>query len=330
MKTNRMGFSRLKIRGILLGLVLSGAVGAAPLWADDNQVGLQMEVDKRQVEMGDTLTVTLEFKQVGSGGAMVVQEPSIPTPEHFTIRYTSSSTRLVMMNQQMYQVSTTQITLVATQPGQETLGPASMIYQDARLGKRELQSNGALVTVVPKPAFSLFGHKSETPEASAPATAAAAADDLRDVKPLLPESFGVFEVLFWLLVALLIAGFIYRRVRRPGKKTSVIPETEEERLRAAFKKVFSDDLPSKEFCLRLASLVRECLGVRFDFPAADCTTGEILKALGQKEAPEDVREAAEKCLKTCDRVVYADGNLGSKENLRAWTVSLLPKSQKKK
>jgi len=326
---NRKPLNRRKMTGALLGgaLILWGLLGCpASLRADDNQVGLEMEVDKRQVEVGDTLTVTLDFKQTGSGNSMVIQDPSIPTPEHFEIRGTSSSTRLVMMNQQMYQVSTTQFTLVATQPGQETLGPASMIYQDAKFGKRELQSNGTLVTVVAKSAFSLFGNSSPAPTA---APAAPPPDQLRDVKPLLPESFAFLGWIILFLIILLTAGLIYRRSRRSEKKTISIPESEEDRFKSALKKLFAEDLPAKEFCLRLASLVRECLQVRYDFPAADYTTGEIVKTLKQKNAPEDVREAAEKCLKTCDRVVYADGNLSAKENLRALALLLLPKTQKR-
>ena len=223
--------------GALLGgaLILWGLLGCpASLRADDNQVGLQMEVDKRQVEVGDTLTVTLDFKQTGSGNSMVIQDPSIPTPEHFEIRGTSSSTRLVMMNQQMYQVSTTQFTLVATQPGQETLGPASMVYQDAKLGKRELQSNGTLVTVVAKSAFSLFGNSSSTP--NAPAAVSAASDQLRDVKPLLPESFAFLGWIILFLIILLTAGLIYRRSRRSEKKTVSIPESEEDRFKIRLEK----------------------------------------------------------------------------------------------
>ena len=38
--------------------------------------------------------------------------------------------------------------------------------------------------------------------------------------------------------------------------------------------------------------------------------------------------AAEKCLKTCDRVLYADGNLTGRDNLRALCSALLPKAPK--
>jgi hypothetical protein len=149
------------------------------------------------------------------------------------------------------------------------------------------------------------------------------------VKPLLPESFAFLGWIILFLIILLTAGLIYRRSRRSEKKTVSIPESEEDRFKIALKKLFNEDLEAKEFCLRLASLIRECLQVRYDFPATDYTTSEIVKTLKQKNAPEDVREAAEKCLKTCDRVVYADGNLSAKENLRALALLLLPKTQKR-
>jgi hypothetical protein len=43
---------------------------------------------------------------------------------------------------------------------------------------------------------------------------------------------------------------------------------------------------------------------------------------------EEDKSAAEKCLKTCDRVLYADGNLTGRDALRVACSSLLPKGQK--
>src|SRR5271157_1766603 len=41
-------------------------------------LGLRMEVDKRQVEGGESLTLSLEYKQVGNTGSSSFQEPSLP------------------------------------------------------------------------------------------------------------------------------------------------------------------------------------------------------------------------------------------------------------
>src|ERR1700722_19951607 len=196
---------RVLLSAGILGLSLGAAVAAD---APADQMGLRLDVDKRQVEVGDSLTLTVEFKQIGSGNGMEIEGRSIPTPENFDLRSTPSSTQIIESNGQIYQVSDPKIALVATKEGQETLGPASLIYQDPKLGKKEIQSNGLSVTVTPKTAFSLFGH-------SAPASAAAAPpalpqDGFRDVKPLLPESFGFFKWLILFLLVLLVTGLFTR------------------------------------------------------------------------------------------------------------------------
>ncbi len=317
----------------LLALLLG--LGFCPAWADDassDQMGLRLDVDKRQVAVGDSLTLTVEFKQIGSGNGMEIQGPSVPTPENFDISSSSSSTQVIENNGQIYQVSDTKITLVARKEGQETLGPASLIYQDPKLGKREIQSNGVLVTVTAKTPFSLFGHSAAPASpATAVPTAAPSPDGLRDVKPLLPESFGVFKWLILFLLVILIVGLIFRlRMRSAPRTQGAAAGMDEDRWKDSLKKLFNEDLDTKAFCLKLSIWIRECLQERFGFTAVDYTTGEILKALRQAKASEEVREAAEKCLRVCDRVIYAEGNLGSKDNLKTWAATLAPKASKKK
>src|ERR1017187_10275238 len=100
-----------------------------------------MDVDKRQVEVGDSLVLSIEFKQIGSGNATASGEPSISTPEHFEIRGQSSATQVTIINQQTAMLSTTRLTLVATKAGDETLGPALLLYQDSQGKKKEIKSN---------------------------------------------------------------------------------------------------------------------------------------------------------------------------------------------
>src|ERR1700722_19520968 len=144
---------RVLLSAGILGLSLGAAVAAD---APADQMGLRLDVDKRQVEVGDSLTLTVEFKQIGSGNGMEIEGPSIPTPENFDLRSTQSSTQIIESNGQIYQVSDTKITLVATKEGQETLGPASLIYQDPKLGKKENPTKRFLRDGAPKDGFFLF------------------------------------------------------------------------------------------------------------------------------------------------------------------------------
>src|SRR5260221_14748115 len=107
-----------KFLAIVLNLAfLSGFTG---LSAQEAEVGLKLDVDQRQVEVGGKLTVTVEFKQIGTG-IQSISEPSIATSEHFEIEGRSSAAQVVMANKQTATISTTKLTLVATKPGEETI-----------------------------------------------------------------------------------------------------------------------------------------------------------------------------------------------------------------
>ena len=138
----------------------------------------------------------------------------------------------------------------------------------------------------------------------------------------------MFLILIWIAIALLIAGFIWRQMRKTPKAVSTAPVGKAAQLREAWKKLGKDDLDAKEFCLGLSNLVRECLQFRLGFEAVDLTTEEILKELNQKKLTDDERVATEKCLKACDRVLYADGNLTGRDSLRTMCSTLLPKAPK--
>ncbi len=308
-----------------------GSLGVSPVMAQQqgDTIGLRMDVDKRQVEVGDHLTVSVEFKQVGIGGNSATGEPSISTPEHFEIQGQSSSTQVTIINQQEAMVSTTRLNLVATKAGDETLGPALLIYQDPQGQKHEIKSNVVSVTVVEKTGFSLFGKKKSEPTPT-PESTPQVTDEPRDLKPLLNDSHSGLRVAFWILVAILVAGFLWWHFRdkSPGTSSPIVPLGKAAQLRDSWKKLSNEDLSSKEFCLGLSSLIRECLQYRFNFSAIDYTTEEILKELSKAKISDDDKIAVEKCLKTCDRVLYADGNLTGRDNLRTLCSPLLPKAPK--
>jgi len=307
------------------------ALTVQTLWAQQTEtIGLRLDVDKRQVEVGDNLVVSIEFKQLESGNSTASGEPSIATPEHFEIRGQSTATQVSIINQKTAMISTTRLTLVATKPGDETLGPALLIFQDPQGNKREIKSNVVTVTVIEKKPFSLFGSKKSAPSPT-PETAPQSADEPRDVKPLMQDSGNGFRIVFWLVVALVIAGFVWWKSRGGEKTTAAqeIPLGKAAQLRESWKKLGNEDLSSKEYCLLLSSLVRECLQYRFDFPAVHSTTEEILRTLEKVKATENERSAAEKLLKTCDRVLHADGNLTGRDSLKSLCSALLPKAQNK-
>ena len=297
--------------------------------APDDQVGLKLEVNKRQLEVGDSLTVSLEFRRIGSGGTMVSESPSIPTLEKFDIHGRSSSTRVMMVNGRMSEISTTNIHLTATQPGDVTLGPALVIVEDPQLGRRELKSNTVVVTVTPHKSFSLFHKKPAAPPSAAAAPAAAQPpDDLHDIRGLLP--MPSFPWIFLILPAVLLAlGMaLYRYLHRKSPRTKAEPaKGPAEQLRARYRVLEGEEMPGDEFCRGASALARACLQYRYGFAAEDRTSFEVSAELKRLKASESVREATEKCLRTCDRVLYAEGTLSAtqRDSVRQALSGLLPK-----
>ena len=320
----------IKFLGMSLALLF---LAAAPgLLRAQTEVGLKMDVDKRELEVGDSLTLTLDFKQVGTSNSAVVQAPSIPSSENFDIVGDFSSNRVQMLGNNLTAVSTTTYRMVATKAGTVQLGPALLIYQTPDGKRREMKSNIVTVAVSEKTGFSLFGKKKAEPT-PAPAGAAPAAvpspDDLRGIKGLPPDSFSWISFFFWLVVLIVIVGFIWRQFhKKPAGSAKAIPVGKEAELNRAWKKLADDSLEPKEFALGLSNLVRECLQYRFGFAAVDYTTEEIFKELLKNKVANDEKNAVEKCLKTSDRVLYADGNLTGREALRSACAVLLPKIKK--
>jgi len=152
---------------------------------------------------------------------------------------------------------------------------------------------------------------------------------LRGIKGLPPDSFSWISFFFWLVVLIVIVGFIWRQFhKKPAGSAKAIPVGKEAELNRAWKKLADDSLEPKEFALGLSNLVRECLQYRFGFAAVDYTTEEIFKELLKNKVANDEKNAVEKCLKTSDRVLYADGNLTGREALRSACAVLLPKIKK--
>jgi len=206
-------------------------------------------------------------------------------------------------------------------------------YLDSRSKKKEISSEPVTVTIGEKSVFSFLKKKSP-PVASRPTAnvnpfSAAPPNSMGELKPLAPEeSHWFLKTLFGLALFGVIVGFAWRLTRSSPKGLEPPPAEKAAQLKDAWKKLANEDLSGKEFCLGLSSLVRECLQYRFGFAAVDSTTEEILRELEKHKLTDNEREAAEKCLKVCDVVLYADANLTGRDKLRGLCSSLLPKAQK--
>ena len=202
---------------------------AAPLKAQvpsqGEEVGLRLDVDKRQVEVGESLSLTLEFKQLVVGGNVVSAEPNFPTPELFQVRGSFTSTQVTIVNQKTAQVTTTHLTLAAVKPGRETLGPASVIFQDPSGKRRDITSNVINVTVTEKKSFSIFGGTKAAPAPQGNQPSPSQTDDaLRGLKPLLPDPFLLLlKIAVWIFHH--YAGCGFHRLENLGFETEIAQKT---------------------------------------------------------------------------------------------------------
>ena len=232
MKTNGSNWKRAW--ALLLMIFVLAAPLAAQAPSQGEEVGLRLDVDKRQLEVGESLSLIIEFKQLVVGGNVISAEPNLPTPELFQARSSSTSTQVTIVNQKTAQVTTTHITLEAVKPGSETLGPASVIFQDPSGKRREITSNVINVTVTEKKGFSIFGGAKPTPppEGNQPSTSQPD-DALRGLKPLLPDPLlFLFKAGLLILILLLIVGFIgaaHAHTGQPADPRLVIRRVEHDR-----------------------------------------------------------------------------------------------------
>lgn len=312
----------------LMAMILLLPLGA---WAGSvttpDEAGLRLLVDQREVEVGSSVKVSIEFRHIGNE-SVALGSPQLATPEHFQMGWaTSSFTNVVYDQGKEVVTSTNQFDLKAVSEGEQTLGPAILIYQDAHGKKIELKSNQVTIKVVPKSGFSIFGKKKAEAQAAVPT---ATPDDLSDLKPLMPESHLLLRFLVWGAVALLILGFLLWKfvLSKPSAPAQAPPPEKATQLRDRWKKLADEDLEAKEFCSALSSLARECLQYRYGFQAVNFTTEEVLREVAKAKATDDERVAADRILKTCDRVLHADANLTGRDNLRALCSALLPKIRK--
>jgi hypothetical protein len=317
---------RTKRNWMAMMLVLPLWAWAGPVTTPD-EAGLRLLVDQREVEVGSSVKVSIEFRHIGNE-SVAMGSPQLPALEHFQMGWATSSFTNVAYNQGKEVVtSTNQFDLKAVSEGEQTLGPALLIYQDSHGKKIELRSNQVTIKVVPKTGFSIFGKKKAGAQPPVPT---ATPEDLSDLKPLMPESHLLLRFLVWGAVALLVLGFVLWKffLSKPSAPATAPTPGKAAQLRDRWKKLADEDLSSKEFCEGLSSLARECVQYRYGFQAVNFTTEEVLRAMAKVKSTDDERVAVDKILRTCDRVLHADANLTGRDNLRALCSALLPKVPK--
>jgi hypothetical protein len=137
---------------------------------------------------------------------------------------------------------------------------------------------------------------------------------LRDIKP--PEDVPVRSYrLLWVLASLVAVGALgyalYRWLKR-DKPVRTVQEPKaplDVRILGALDELQKQNLPAqgrvREFYFRLSEIVRTYLGERYGFEALECTSAELLQALGKVHAPGLPAEELKHFVAQADLVKFA-------------------------
>jgi hypothetical protein len=155
---------------------------------------------------------------------------------------------------------------------------------------------------------------------STPAKVAAAANDIRDLKPPLVITTG-WEWLWWTLGALAALVILYCLWRRWRKQQSLVPVVPPVPAHVRARQKLADALAllsqPKPFCIAVSDVSRVYLEERFNFHAPERTTEEFLRELaGTDLLTADQKDSLSRFLESCDLVKFARYEPGEPE-LRA-------------
>ena len=113
-----------------------------------------------------------------------------------------------------------------------------------------------------------------------------AVNDIRDIKPpvdisnLYRVALVILAVLLAAILVILIGGRVFARWRRRAREQKLAPQPPHEEALEALQRLlgkgFIEKGRPKEFCFEISEILRRYIQARFDFPAIDLTTEEIL------------------------------------------------------
>lgn len=136
--------------------------------------------------------------------------------------------------------------------------------------------------------------------------------DIHDIKPALAVGLDL-RWLFWALAAMALialAFLVWRRWQkrgRPAASESVPPPLapEAEALQMLDALAADDYLDPKQFYFRLSAVVRRYIERRFDFPAAEMTTEELLPRVDRLPMAPELAQSLKAFCRAADPVKFA-------------------------
>ncbi|MCP4747648.1 MAG: hypothetical protein GY874_16130 [Desulfobacteraceae bacterium] len=148
--------------------------------------------------------------------------------------------------------------------------------------------------------------------------AATEMSDIHDIKPIVDMGTDLLWLLWVLaaLAALAIAAYLVRRLwlrrKRPLAQAPgvVLPEPDQEAYQALDKLETDDGLEVKPFYFKLSSILRRYIERRFNFPAQEMTTEELLPHVNRLELSVDLAQPLKAFCHHADPIKFANAVTG--------------------
>jgi hypothetical protein len=143
--------------------------------------------------------------------------------------------------------------------------------------------------------------------------------DIHDIKPAL--SMGPdLQWLFWVLALLVLLGLVlllwrlwhHRKAPRPVEPAPLPIPPDTEAYEALDTLAAQGDISAKQFYFRLSAIIRRYIERRYDFPAAEMTTEELLPRINRLQLNKDLADTLKIFCRSADPIKFAgehcDGN----------------------
>ena len=283
-----------------------------PAVASAYQVSMTAEASRQQVAKGETFTYKLSIIEEGQA-----DQPANLIPPDFTgfnVTGTFSSTSEKVIENKARTVTEQDYRLSSDLPGDHVIPPAKIILKDVKTGKEQvITSNPVKVTVLEKGPGLLNGIQ----------------EDIRDIKA--PKSFiDTMRVLFHFMVALaalvllllvLLAVYMVKRKKgdkRPRATAPIIsaPLSAREEALEALRLAESYKPDPKVFYSAVVEAVRVYLKKKYDIPATEATTTEIMAEARKSSLPSSAQDKLWALLGEADLVKFAKHEPTEDENTR--------------
>lgn len=160
-----------------------------------------------------------------------------------------------------------------------------------------------------------YAAPADKPQTGLPATGgnATAMTDIHDIKPVLALE-GQLTWLYWVLAALALVGllalawYMWKRRQKPqtAVPAAVVISPDQEAYQALDALAAETGLAPKQFYFRLSAVVRLYTERRFEFPAAEMTTEELLPRVDRLPLAHDLAADLKAFCRIADPIKFAD------------------------